>query len=513
MLIPVKDMKYDATSEKILQILQNKTQSTITEFFRVSIAFHLTRMASMMRTKVHTRDRGEIPVNGYMINLAMSGAGKGISTNLIEEKLTSGFRDKFTDVTFPDVAKINLAKIALHRYNLNTDPDATQENELARVNADFDDLGELPFDYDSATVPAFKQVRHKALMAEIGSLNLMVDECGSNLLANTDILTAYLECYDRGFIKQKVTKNTSDNKRLKEIKGAVPSNMLLFGTPSKLLDGAKTEDEFMSMLETGYARRCIFGFSNNRISPSTATPEEIYNIASSITDTKEIDALRSMFSKLADASNFNQTITVDKAVSLLVIEYRTRCEKEAYELPEHQHLQQTELMHRFFKVLKLAGAYAFIESSASLKESHLYAAIKLVEDSGESFTRILARDKSFVKLARFIGSSSEDLTKSDLAEELPCYRGSEPAKREMISLAIAYGYKNNIIIKEKSIDGIDFYSGEMLEETDLDKMIVSYSGDIVRNYKNKIVTFSDLSKLTNAPNLHFTNHHLLPKDK
>jgi len=66
---------YDPITEDLTKILINRSQSQIPNFFRVSVAFHLTRMASMMHCKVKTADRGIIPVNGYMINLAPSGKG------------------------------------------------------------------------------------------------------------------------------------------------------------------------------------------------------------------------------------------------------------------------------------------------------------------------------------------------------------------------------------------------------------------------------------------------------
>ena len=508
MLIPFDQMKYNTVSEQIVQILKNKTQSDIKDFFRVSVAFHLTRMASMMHTKVATKDRGTIPVNGYMINLASSGLGKGNSTNIIEEQLTNGFREEFTDSTFINIADKNLAKLAMKRYNISTDPDKSPDDELEIVKKEFEDLGDLPFDYDSGTSPAFKQVRHKCLMARAGALNFFVDEIGTNLLANSDLLGSYLESYDVGKIKQKLIKNTAENKRLKEINGKVPSNMLLFGTPDKLLDGAKTEEEFISMLETGYARRCLFGYSKSKISEVELTPEQVYDIATSNTDMTDINKLDKLFTNLAKEDNFNIIITMDKDVNLLLIEYRQLCEKEANKLPNHKHIEKAELIHRYFKALKLAGTYAFIDSSAKVKESHLYAAIKLAEDSGEAFKRILTREKPHVKLANFIGSYESDLTKSDLIEELPCYKGNESQKRELMSLAIAHGFRNNIIIKEKNIDGIDFYSGDMLKKTSLNELILSYSGDITQNFKNETIKFKDITKLTNAKDLHFVVHHL-----
>ena len=82
-----------------------------------------------------------------------------------------------------------------------------------------------------------KQLRHKLLLANCGSINLQIDEIGSNLIGSVDVLTLFLELYDQGIVKQKLTKNTAENQRGEELDGKTPTNMLLFGTPAKLLDG------------------------------------------------------------------------------------------------------------------------------------------------------------------------------------------------------------------------------------------------------------------------------------
>lgn len=47
-----------------------------------------------------------------------------------------------------------------------------------------------------------------------------------------------------------------------------------------------------------------------------------------------------------------------------------------------------------------------------------------------------------------------------------------------------------------------------MEETDLNKMIVSYSTDIVSDYQNETAPWDKLHKLTQANGMHWVNHHL-----
>lgn len=499
------EMEYHPASEKLVSILCNKTQNSNPLFFRVLVGYYFSLVASMMRTTIVTHDRGDIPVNMYALNLSTSGSGKGFSTNIIENEVINQFRARFLEETFPVLAENNLPKLALKRANRkSTDPD----EEMARVQKEFDSLGSLMFSFDSGTSPAVKQMRHKLLMADAGSMNLQIDEIGSNLVGNVEILNTFLELYDVGLVKQKLIKNTADSVRNEEIVGRTPTNMMLFGTPAKLLNGSKTEEELYSMLETGYARRCFFGYSRASNKATEMTPEEVYTQLTNQDSNAYLAELSDKLEALADIINVNKRLVMSKETSLLLIEYRLKCEREAELYPEHEEIKKAEISHRYFKALKLAGAYAFVDDSPELTQEHLYQAIKLAEESGNAFNKLLTRDRPYVKLAKYIATCKRDVTQADLVEDLPFYRGATGQKAEMLSLAIAYGYKNSIIIKKSFSDGIEFLRGETLKETDFSKMVLSYSSDITTDYRNEYAPFEKLHQLTQAPGLHWVAHHL-----
>ena len=497
------EMNYCQSAEQLVQILMKKTQNNNPLFFRVQVAYYFAKLASMMRTSIKVHGRGNIPVSLYALNLGTSGSGKGFSTNIIEEHVINKFKTKFTEDTFKTLADINLAKIATKRAaKQQEDPDEM----LEKVTKEFDSLGELAFSFDSGTAPAVKQMRHKLLMANSGSVNLEIDEIGSNLLSNVEVLNTFLELFDVGKVKQKLTKNTSENVRSAEVEGRTPTNMLLFGTPAKLLNGSKTEEEFHSLLETGYARRCFFGYSNTHITNTNVTPEEVYNMMADTSDSAFLDQLSTKLGALADMLNFDVTLDVSKPVNLLIIEYKLKCEALAASYKDHEEVSKAELSHRYYKALKLAGAYAFIEGSHEITAEHFYAAVKLAEESGEAFKRILTRERNYVKLAKYIANIGKEVTHVDLMEDLPFYKGAESQRRDMLSLATAYGYKNNIIIKKSYSDSIEFLEGESMQETDLTKMIVSYSTNITEDFTADSAPFDGLHKLVTLPDYHYTAH-------
>lgn len=506
MSIDLTGVVHHPAIEEIVDVLCNKTQNNDRGFFRVEVAYFLAKMASCMGATIVTKDRGDLPVNIYAMALATSGFGKGHSVNIIEDGFMTGFRKRFMEDTMPVIANDRLWKIANERAaRQGTD----QNDEFDKVEAEYKRAGAYPFTFDSGTPPAVKQLRHKLLMAGCGSINLQIDEIGSNLLANTDVLTLFLELYDQGKVKQKLTKNTAESVRGEELDGKTPANLLLFGTPSKLLDGGQTEDQFYDFLDTGYARRCLFAIGHlDKRAHATMSPEEIYRNLIKQDNVQSLGKWANHFHSLADPNLFGFKMVVEDAVGIALITYKIDCEKQAEAMADHEEIRKAEISHRYFKALKLAGALAFVDQSSFIEMSHLKQAILLVEESGAAFQGILNREKAYVKLAKYIASVGKEVTHADLLESLPFYKSGNAARNEMMTLATAWGYKQHIIIKKTFNEGIEFFRGETLKETDINEMIVAYSDSFAYDYIGERVPFDQLHVLTQAPGMHWVNHHM-----
>ena len=504
-MIDLTGISHHPAIEEIVEVLCNKTQNTDRGFFRVEMAYFLAKMASSMRATIVTKDRGEIPVNIYALALATSGFGKGYSVNVVETEFLKGFKKRFMEDTFPIIAEKHLWEIANDRAARNgTD----QQEEFEKVEGEFKRAGAIPFTFDSGTPPAVKQLRHKLMMGNCGAINLQIDEIGSNLMGSADVLTLFLELYDQGLVKQKLTKNTAENTRGEELDGKTPTNMLLFGTPSKLLDGGQTEDQFYDMLDTGYARRCLFGIGqHSRKAHNTQTPEEIYANLTQPSNSAAIDKWATKFHRLADASMYGWRMQVEDDVGIALLTYKIECEKAADQMADHEEIRKAEISHRYFRALKLAGAFAFVDESIEVEMEHLKQAILLVEESGAAFQSILNREKTYVKLAKYIADVGTEVTHADLLEALPFYKSGNAARNEMMTLATAWGYKKHIIIKKTFTDGIEFFKGETLKETDLNEMVISYSDHWAYNYMCEKVPFDQLHVLTQTSGMHWANHH------
>lgn len=515
-MIDLSNVQHHPAITEIVDVLCNKTQNTDRGFFQVEAAYFLGKMASNQRATIVTKDRGEIPVNIYALALATSGYGKGHSISIFEDEIIKPFKKRFMDDTFPVISESNLWTIANGRAARNGgDP----QEEFERAEKEFKSAGAYLFTFDSGTPPAVKQLRHKLLMSGCGSINLQIDEIGSNLIGSADVLTLFLELYDQGKVKQKLVKNTADNQRNEELDGKTPTNMLLFGTPSKLLDGGQTEDQFYSFLDIGYARRCIFGWGkDSERAYAELSPEEIYQRLIAPENNTNSNKWSMQFHKIADPAMHGWKMRVEDEVGVQLLTYKIACEKAAKALPEHEEIKKAELGHRYFKALKLAGAYAFVDESNEIEMDHLLSAILLVEESGKAFEEILNREKAYVKLARYIADVGTEVTHADLHEALPFYKAGNAARNEMMTLAMAWGYKKHIIIKKSFVDGIEFFKGEKLRETDLNEMTVSYSTHWAYNYGGEHVPFDQLHLLTQAMQdtgepYHWANHHFVKEHR
>lgn len=506
-MIDINTINNHPCIEEIVNVLCNKTQNTDRGFYKVEVAYFLAKMASAMRATILTKDRGKVPINIYALCLANSGFGKGYSISLMENEFIKGFKRRFLSETMPKISENHINMMAQERALRNN---TTEECEKDILLAEYKRLGAYPFTFDSGTAPAVKQLRDKLLMANCGSINLQIDEIGSNLIGATEVLNIFLELYDQGVVKQKLVKNTVDNSRSEDRDGSTPTNMLLFGTPIKLLDGDKTENEFYSFLEIGYARRCLFGIGRiNKRALYSMAPAEIFRHQTDPSNKAIIDKWSKRFINLADPARFNWQLTVSDDISIKLIEYKSECERKADELPDHEEIKKAELSHRYFKALKLAGALAFVDENFEITETHLYQAIKLVEESGQAFESILTREKAYMKLAKYIANAGVEVTHADLTEKLPFYKSGIAARNEMLSLAIAWGYKNGILIKKSITDGIEFFKGESLKHIDLNSIILSWSTKFADDYIPEKAPWNALQKLFMGQGFNWCNHHFM----
>lgn len=499
----VDNIPHHPAISELVDILCHRTNNVNRDFFQAEVAYFLGLIPSAMRCTVNSPERGKIPVNIYSIALAQSGFGKGHSVNLLEDVIAD-FRDSFTQTLFSHISEKSLFDLAV---TIAAAKGGDEQKELELLTSDFKRQGHAPFIFDSGTGPAVKQLRYKLLLGRAGSINFQMDEIGSNLVGQAEITNMFLELYDLGRIKNKLVKNTEDNTRGVDIQGETPANLLMFGTTSKLFDGAKTEEEFYSLMEAGYARRCFFGMGKTETTVSTVNPEDVYNGLVNKNRSQALTLWRKRLQTFADLKHYNKKLDVPRPVGVELVSYRLFCEALANSMPDHETIRKAELSHRYFKALKLAGVLAFLDGGQAVSIDNLRQAIKVAEESGASFQNILKRERNFVRLAKYVATTPGQLTHADLVEDLPFYPNSAVPRREIMDLAMAWGVGNHVVIKKQTISGVEFFEGSTLQETDLNKLRFSVSDNFATGYTPMARAFDKLPKLLAAEDLHWSNHY------
>ena len=503
---------------ELAEVLSIKTNNNDVSFFRMEVAYFICKLATCMQAHIVIPNTLDIPVNAYVLALSKSGAGKGTSVGIIENEILNGFRERYINDTFPAIASKNLDRLANAKaIRTNADP----ADCLAGLGKRFEELGSFNFTFDDATTPAIKQYRELLNLAGTGAINISIDEIGSNLLGIDDVMRTFMELYDKGHTNAKLVKNSKDNQRGADFNNPTPANLLLFGTQDKLLSGGAEETALYSWLREGYGRRLLFGYGNPVIDEySIDDAEKLYDKRTNPKGEKIKKKWHDIFINLADEMNNKFQIDVPRDIGILYTGYQIFCNNRANDIPDYRDIEQVEMRHRHFKALKLAGALAFIDNSPMLTKEQLYQAIKLVEeDNGTAFSKLMQRDPTYVKLAKYICTCGKEVTHADLTEALPFYKTGSGTRKEQMALARAYGATHNLLIKVETRDNIEFFSGETLKENDLKNCIISCSFDFAYDYTNSYEKWEDLCTTlprahksdSNAP-MSFINHHLLDGD-
>ena len=503
-LKPINEQPFVPLLDKLVTLLSTETQNFESDiYYRNLSCFYMAQVATNMRVRVVTPKQDSTPVNVYACLTGKSGSSKGVSMSIFENSLLKGFYTKFKQ-QYASISYANIEAMALHQsQRTNEDYDELNESLIA----EFDKYGSFPLNFAAGTAPAIAQIRAKAQLAGIGSMTAIIDEIGVNMTASQDIFAVGLDSYDSGLLKAKVTKNSADNTRTPDRGIPVPNNLLAFGTASKLFDGAQSEALFMAMLDTGYGRRFIYGQSGSAISQNK-TAEEILKDIRSMKASGTHDKFEQHFTSLMDPNKLDTLIDLPDECALILIQYHEECKIKAASYPLHQQMLSVELEHRYWKTLKVAGAIAFCMKKDAITPAILYCALRIIEDSGEAYRKLISRPKSHVRLARFIADSNEELTQADIVEALPFYKGAQGAKADMMNLAISWGTKNHIVIKKYYDGDIELFKGEAMKENDLSKLILSYSGHKAFNYKNSLTKWSNMEKLLTKEGLHWLTHHV-----
>ena len=507
-------LQYDPLVERIAHVIADELGETEDfSFFRSHTIFYFSIIANMMRTKIRMPNGREDILCYFAVNLAPTAFGKGVSTRIIENEVVNRWRDKFFQSTWPSQVDYQLEKLAQKRaIRDNIDHTAA----LDAVKNEFVGNGKLLFTFEKPTESALKQNRTLLQMAQMGSMNLSTDEIGANLLKSKDAIDNYLTLYD-GQLQNNFVKHTRDQQRADEYFGLIPANMVLFGVPSALLDHDKVQEQFLAMLNHGYARRCFYTYvPEARRERRELTPEEQWDKMHLGNSAAFLEDVSRQLEILADSSKINQKLEFTKDAYLMLAQFDNDSKAKGRELMEDNPFPSLELRllvneveNRRQRVQRLAAVFAFINMSSTIDVQHIGAAIKFALDSSVAFEHMIRTDEAHIQLAKYIAFVNREVTQPHLIEHIPSFKKASVRDREaMLTQAVAWGYTNSILIKRKVSDSVEFIRGEALKPTDIKHCIISHSADIVDAYQTQTIDFDRLFTLTSTPGMNWINHEL-----
>lgn len=459
--------------------------------------YYAAVVCSSMGTTIHGYQDIPVPINAYCFAFADSGSGKGVSTSVIERTVINGFKanyeqliDKVTDTLLEERS---LGDVAL-------------KDEL---RSQLEACGSYMFTFDSATTPAVKQMRQRILMQGIGSINYIVDEFGSNISASKEIMTLFLELYDIGYVRNKLLKSSNENKRERELDGQTAANMLAFGAPSKVIDDKESFAILTEMLEVGYARRSLFSLVKSKGKLETA--EEMFNRwckgSSHV-------GFNKFFSNLCSVEHLNKKVTIKPEVVKSLFEYAEQSKAYADSLPDRKHIVALDFANRHFKVLKLAGLFAWLDSRLEISQQDLDEAIRVVSLSTANLDKIVTVKPAYVQLVEWLSGQDDYCTVYDIETSLPVFKGTKQQREDIISLAKSYCYSNGYIFNEKFDNGVPLYHASKVVETkdvanDEEQWIVAISEDMTTGYSNVKLNWEEVTQLGKTTGLHYLTHHVV----
>lgn len=513
----IESSGYHPLQEDILNLVRGATLNNNGDtFFRVVIASNLAQIAGAMRAKIKDALGEETLLNLYVCGTMPSGSGKSQAQNKILDDITQGFKTVLQQQILPRAHDKQLELLARVQVTAEQGAYSPLLVKAARqpMEDEYRSYGSFLWRMSGGTEAAIRQERKKIQLQGCGALNVFVDEIGYNLISNQALNVLGLCLYDNGKIEASITKVTKENSRYPERDIPIPVNFLWMGDPTKLFDSSETEKAFMEFLASGYARRTLFGIGGAKTSTKDAKPEDILNMRKTAYAPQLRDNITKVITQLANYNLLDTEIALEEPELLYLYEYEIWCKQRVDGIsPISDNIYRIELGERMYKVLKLAGIYAFIDSSPKVTKEHLLYAMKLAEDSGKALHTMLHPEEPYIKLAKYLSTVTEPKSRADISEALPFFKNAR-YQNELLDRANEWAYNHDISIKSIARGKLEFFQGEHMNMTNLDILKLSISQDRAYHYKNREVAFKDLKALGQIDDWHWCVHHLTydPKD-
>ena len=460
----------------------------------IATCYKMAQVASNLRATIDNGEEKNVILNFYGFSIMDSGKGKNRTLATLDSYVFGGFFEAFHEAY---LMRKNRIKREYIQELENKGYEKADAIELAEE--EFASVVDWVSDMEESTPEGLRTMRESMHLVGLGASSLDIDEIANNIGKNSDVLVALLGIYDSGNSKSKVIKS---QKKYENVFG-VPANLIGYGSPDRLFDGGKVEDDFILRMSEGLARRSFFAYPK-AYPVDTKDPREAVAL-----DREAIAGLFKLKEKYYDQlaalctpKNAEKQIKMSDEASIELMIYNKMNEEKAETDSTLEHAERLEVENRGWKVLKLAGVFAFIEGADEVLKEHIDQAAYVAEMSGEAFSRMVNQPPYYQRMFEFI-RDNKDCTVVDIAEN-KWWKGTVRDKNEMFNMCKAYGFKKDHLFRKKVIEGVEFYSFESIPKTDPNKCIISVSRHITEGFVTNSAPFHELHEGVCAEGLKYS---------
>ena len=451
--------------------LDNSEYIMIRELFFSALFFNTAAAMSLKKIRIirktNNNDKVIIP-NYFGISFGGSGVGKNHSDNLAR----AIFKESFD----------NFQRHAESFYDSRKDPaDKRPDPRYVNLSSYF-----IPV---TSTWQALQKAAQTVKDMDVGSVNVVSDELGDNIMSMSEIFTKLKSTWDTGTSEGPV--NVTNGGESYFCVHDVCFNALLFGAPGPFELDPKKKDRLLETYVSGMARRS-FIYHNNTYKKSENRNPNFEKL-----EREFYDKLESYIKELRYFLNNTKEIRYPAKIREKLLEY-----DQIKELERERSISLiAEDLGSTKKIEKLLGIIATLDLQDEINEEHLKFAIEFTEALDSTAEETVEIKPAYKRIYDEIEKRSF-AARTDIVKAVKDITIKDLDSQLILVQEHANLIGNSLIKKE--YNGIIKYKIEKLSNTNLDNIILSINGNMDRTEPEGFVRkIGSFDKLINAVNAEF----------
>lgn len=365
---------FSSTLPKLIDEIIEANHFSIPYRMKAVIAVsELMSFASQFKRNIVLPDNTSVPINSITFCMAASGAHKDSSLRLTRKIFAPAYSYlEDQRVAFAETAAIQAAKDAGETLYKEKDIYKNYYEEPAAIF--------LKDVTPQGLVQYFNDIGKNPLGAGLLVNSEISDEFNTNPNF-PDVIKILSEAYDLGIVEASYTKGKEF--RNNGVSG-IPFNALFIGSHYMLMFNPKLKEKLIASFMSKLSRRCSFVFAPDKIEEPVYTSGLELVKAERETRDKAVNAVAKLSPKLIDIAKHNVNsaglpLTLSPEADIVSISLkRYDSEVAAHDcIPESADVLYRK--NRYWRALKLAGALAILDTSATIELHHIISAVNITE--------------------------------------------------------------------------------------------------------------------------------------